>query len=154
MNRSKGKHKMKRCFPFLFLWLSISAHGALNKWVDAEGNVHYSDEPPPPNVNALTLTTPTALSGVPAQKTFTELELELKKAQKAKEEAAKTASQQKEDELAKQKNCAGAKANLKTFESNAQIAIYNDKGESTTMDSATRQQSIEETRKQISLYCN
>ena len=145
---------MKRCLPVLFLLLSVSAYGALNKWVDAEGNVHYSDEPPPPNVNAHTLVTPSAVSGVPVQKTFTELELDLKKAQKDREEVANTAALKKEEELVKQKNCAGAKANLKTFESSAQIATYNEKGESVNMDSATRQQSIEETRKQISLYCN
>ena len=59
---------MKRCLPIFLLLLSVNAHGALNKWVDAEGNIHYSDEPPPPNVKTQTLVAPVAASGVAAQK--------------------------------------------------------------------------------------
>ncbi len=145
---------MKRCLLVFLLLLSVSAHGALNKWVDAEGKVHYSDEPPPSNVKAQTLATPSEISGVPAQKTVAEREADRKKALKAKEEAAQKAVQQQERELAKQKNCESAKANLRTLESNARIATYNDKGESINMDAAARQQGIEEANKQISTYCN
>lgn len=102
---------MKRCLLVFLLLLSVSAHGALNKWVDAEGKVHYSDEPPPSNVKAQTLATPSEISGVPAQKTVAEREADRKKALKAKEEAAQKAVQQQERELAKQKNCESAKAN-------------------------------------------
>lgn len=145
---------MKRCLPIFLLLLSINAHAALNKWVDDEGTVHYSDQSPPPNVKAQTLTAPSAVSGAPAQKTIAEREEERKKTLKAREEAAQKAAQQQEKELAKQKNCEGAKANLKTFESNSPISTYNDKGESINMDAATRQKSLEETRKQISTFCN
>ena len=145
---------MKRCLPICLLLLSFSAYGALSKWVDADGKVHYSDEPPPVNVKAKKLTTPAAASGVPAQKTYAEREAEWRKAQKGKEEAAQKAAQQQENEFSKQKNCAGAKANLKTFESNSPITTYNDKGESVLMDDAARRQGIEEARKQISAYCN
>jgi hypothetical protein len=139
--------------PVLLL-LSISAHGALNKWVDAEGKVHYSDEAPPPNVKAQTLVAPSAASGVPAQKTVAEREAERKNALKAKEEAAQKAAQQQDNEVAKQKNCAGAKANLRTLESNAPIATYNDKGEKIIIDDTARKQGIEDANKQISTYCN
>jgi len=145
---------MKRCLPIILLLLSASAHGALNKWVDTEDNVHYSDEPPPTDVKAQKLTIPSAASGVPAQKTFVEREAERRKAIKAREEAAKTVTEEQESTLIKRKNCEGAKTNLRTFESNTPIATYNDKGESINMDAAARQQSAEEARKQISMYCN
>ena len=144
---------MKRFLPVCLLLLSFSAYAALTKWVDADGMVHYSDGPPPDNVKANPLTTPhDPVSGVP--KTYVEREAEWKKAQKAKKEAAQNASQQQEEALAKQKNCMGAKANLKAVENNPQIATYNDKGESIIMDDSARQQSIEEARKQISTFCN
>jgi hypothetical protein len=145
---------MKYCLLIFLLLLNVSAYGALNKWVGADGRVHYSDESPPSNVKAQTLATPSAVSGVPVQKTVVEREAERKKALKAKEEAAQKAAQKEKDELAKQKNCEGAKANLRTFGSNARITTYNDKGESINMDDATRQQGIEEANKQISTYCN
>ena len=134
--------------------LSISAHGALNKWVDAEGKIHYSDDLPPSNVKSQTLAIPSALSGVSTQKTIAEREAERKKALKTKEESAQKAAQQQESELTKQRNCEGAKANLRTLESNLPVQSINEKGEKSLMDSNARQQSIEEARKQISVNCN
>jgi hypothetical protein len=146
---------MKRYLSVCLLLLSFSAYGALTKWVDADGTVHYSDEPPPVNVKTKTLATPhDSASSVPAQKTFVEREAEWKKAQKAKEEATQKAAQQQENALAKQKNCEGARANLRALENSPLIATYNDKGESSYMDDSTRRQNIEEARKQISTYCN
>lgn len=145
---------MKRCLPVLLFLLSFNAHGTLNKWVDDEGKVHYSDQPPPPNVKAQILIAPAAGSGTPPQKSIAERESERKKALKAKEEAAQKAAQQQESDLAKQKNCEGAKSNLRTLESNSQIATYNDKGERINMDYASRQRSLEEASKQVSTFCN
>lgn len=145
---------MKRYLSVCLLLLSFSAYGALTKWVDADGKVHYSDGPPPDNIKTKTLSIPhDSVSGVPAQKTFVEREAERKKAQKAKEETSQKATQQQEEAVAKRKNCMGAKANLRALENSPKIATYNDKGESSLMDDSTRRQSIEEARKQISLYC-
>lgn len=144
---------MKRYLPVCLLLISFSAYGALTKWVDAEGKVHYSDEPPPDNVKKKALSVPHDPAGTP-QKTFVEREAELKKAQKAEGEAALKAAKQQEEALAKQKNCTGAKANLKILESSAPLATYDDKGERSLMDDATRKQNIEEARKQISTFCN
>ncbi len=146
---------MKRCLPIFLLLLNVSsAHGAVTKWVDSDNKVHYSDEQPPANIKAQTVSTPSAISGVPAQKTVAEREVERKKKLKAKEEASQKAAQQHEKELVKQKNCEGAKANLRTFESNTPLATYNDKGERGIMDATARQQGIEDANKQISTYCN
>lgn len=144
---------MKRYLPVCLLLLSFSASAALTKWVDDDGKVHYSDGPPPDNVKAKAIATPhDPVSGVP--KTFVEREAEMKKNQKAKEDAAKKAAQQQENALLKQKNCAAAKANLRALENSPQITIYNDKGEAANMDDKARQQGIEEARKQISTFCN
>lgn len=145
---------MKYCLPIFLLFLSVNAYGALNKWVDADGKVHYSDEPPPANVKAQTLIAPSAASGVSAQKSVAEREAERKKALKTKDEAAQKATQEQEKELAKRRNCEGVKGNLRTLESNAPIATYNDKGERNIIDDSVRQQNIEDARKQINEYCN
>ncbi len=146
---------MKRYLPICLLLFSFSAHGALTKWVDADGGVHYSDGPPPENIKAKALAIPhDSISGVPAAKTYVEREAEMKKARKAKEEADQKAFQQQENALARQKNCAMAKSNLKTYEGSLPITAYNDKGESINIDDAARLQYIEETRKQISIYCD
>lgn len=145
---------MKRCLPVCLLLLSLNAYGALTKWVDADGKIHYSDEPPPINVKAKKLSTPSPASGVPAQKTYAEQEAELRKTQKTKEEAEQKAAKQQEEALAKQKYCATLRASLTTLENSPSIATYNDKGERVIMDNAARQREIEEARRQISSNCN
>lgn len=145
---------MKRCLSFCLFLLSCSAHAGLTKWVDAEGKVHYSDEPPPANVNAKILATPKAASGVPAEKTYIEREAERKKTLKTKEEAEQKTAKQQEEAAARQKYCASLRSHLATLEKSSRIATYNEKGESVMMDDSTRQQQIEEARKQLSANCN
>jgi len=151
----------KRTIACLALLLfTCGAQGALVKWVDAKGKVHYSDQAPPPDVNAQVLVVPLSAkgmsgsaSGVSAQKSFVERETERKKELKAKEEAEQKSTQKQQSALTKQKNCTSAKANLKALESNSPLATYNESGESTPMDEATRRQNIEEAQKQINSYC-
>ena len=135
---------MKRYLPLCLLLFSFTTHGALTKWVDADGKVHYSDEKPPENVKAEVLNTPrNSASSEPPAETFVEREAGLKRAKKTKEEVS-----------SKQSNCEAAKANLKTLENSPQITIQNNKGETIIMDDSTRWKQIEETRKQISALCN
>lgn len=145
---------MKRYVPLCLLLLGFSAQGALNKWVDSQGNVHYSDEPPPENVKAGTLTVPPADSSVPPQKTFLEREEERQKAQKAKEEADQKASGQPDGEQARRAACDTLRANLSVLkDGSAGVVTTNDKGEQVVMDGAERQRRLAETQKQIAANC-
>lgn len=144
---------MKYFLAVFLLLLNASAYGELNKWVDAEGKIHYSDEAPPPDVKAQTLTAPSAASGALPQKSVAEREAEWNKAQKDKEKTAQKAAQQEESARIKQKNCEGVKANLNALISNSPISTYNDKGEPVRMDDTARQQKIAETREQVDTYC-
>lgn len=145
---------MKLFLSLCFFCLSINAYGALSKWVDSDGRVYYSDEPPPTNIKSQTLLVASPVSGVPTQKSVAEREMDLKKALKAKDEADAKAAQQQDQLLAKQKNCDSAKLNLRTFESSLPVQTINEKGERTLMDATSRQQGIEEAHKQISSYCD
>lgn len=142
---------MKHYSAILLLLVSVSAYGALNKWVDAEGNVHYSDVPPAPDVKTQTLTPPPSTG--PAPKSYIEREAEFKKVQKAREEAAKKEEQEQKDAAEQQKNCDKSKSSLRTLQSSARISSLNDKGEKIIMDDATRQQQIEEARKLVEQWC-
>ncbi|TXT21731.1 MAG: hypothetical protein FD134_2608 [Gallionellaceae bacterium] len=145
---------MKRCLPVFLLLLSFSAHGALTKWVDADGKVHYSDEPPPANVKAKTVVTPSAASGVPADKTYIERETERQKGLKIQDEAEQKAAKQQEEILAKQKRCSSLRANLFTYENSPRIATYNEKGEQVIVNDTARQQQLAEIRQRIAAECN
>ena len=150
---------MKYSLAIFLLLTSITSHAALNKLVDADGKVHYSDTAPS-DVKVKTLRSSAApdaitpVSGVAAPKSLAEREAEWKKSQKSKEEATQKAAREQEAALVKQKNCETARNNLATLENSPAIVTYSEKGERTLMDDAARKQSIEEARKLISSFCN
>jgi hypothetical protein len=150
---------MKHSLAICLLLTSMSSQAALNKWVDAEGKVHYSDSAPS-DVKVKTLKSSSApdaitpVSGVSAPKTLSEREADWKKSQKSKEEDAKKADQEKEAAVIKQKNCESARSNLAGYENSRSIIKYDSKGEPAYLDDAARNQTIENARKEVSKYCN
>ncbi len=148
---------MKYALTIAALLVSLNSYAGLHKWVDSEGKVHYSDEAPPADVKSESLRSApeeSAASGPAPAKTIYEQEAEMKKAKKAKEEAAQKAAKQEEEAKAKRQNCEQARTQLQTLQNSPRIAVYNEAGERTIMDDATRQQRIDDAQKAVSQYCN
>jgi len=153
-------------YLILFL-LMISANGfcAVNKWVDSDGNVHYSDQPPPPETKAKVLRSKSsvddsegasdlATANAPAApKTFAEKEAELKKAQKAKQEAADKAAKEQAKADANKAACATAQQSLRTLQEGIRMVEVGANGERSYMDDTQRQQRIDRVQQDISTYC-
>ncbi|HQS59403.1 MAG: hypothetical protein B7Y56_15440 [Gallionellales bacterium 35-53-114] len=150
---------MKYCLAIVLLIGSFSAHAALNKWVDADGKVHYSDSPPA-DVKVQKLRGSSApedsaaSSGVPAQKSIAEREAEWKKSQKTRDEAEQKVAREKEAEQIKQKNCDSARSTLAAYEKSPRMVQYDAKGEPSYLDDTARTQKIDEARKAVSSFCN
>lgn len=148
---------MKKFLLILLMLVSTNTFAALSKWVDADGKVHYSDQPPPPNVKAKTLrvTSDTAApaSAPAAPKTIAEREAELRKAQQAKKEAAGKAAQEQARVEAEKSACATAQQNLRTLQEGMRIMEVDAKGERSYLDDEQRQQRIAKARQDISAYC-
>ncbi len=144
---------MKYFLPVCLLLLSAGAHAALNKWVDANGQVHYSDAPPPTGANAQAVPVPAAASGIPEQKSIAEREMDLKKMQQSEQEATQKEAKQREKQQANQDICNQLRARLSTLEAGGRIVSYNEKGEAVFLDDAMLQQRLEETRNRISEEC-
>jgi hypothetical protein len=149
---------MKRSLPIFLLLFSLGSHAELNKWVDANGKVHYSDEPPPENAKVQTMRLPHSqeapASAPPARKSIFEQEADVKKEQKAKEEAAQKAAKEQEAAQTKQRNCDQARAQLATLQNSPRITTYDANGERTIMDDNARQQAISDTQTLVGKYCN
>ena len=156
---------MKKYLFILLMLSSANAAADLSKWVDANGNVQYSDQPPPANVKAKTLhstsNTPalTSASGVaassapPAGKTLAEREAELKKAQKAKKDAADKAAQEQARKDADNANCEASKQNLRTLQEGIRMVEINANGERSYISDEQRQQRIAKAQQNISTFC-
>lgn len=159
---------MKNHLLVLLLLFSVNAFAALNKWVDADGKVHYSDQEPPANVQAKKLRTGSTqapdVGGVAVQsakagsapvaaKTYVEREAELKKAQLAKKEAEAKAAQQQAAAEAKAANCAAAQQNLRTLQTIPRISEIDENGERIFVSDEQRQQRIEKAQQTVSSVC-
>jgi len=151
--------KLKHLIAIFLLFNCINTNAALNKWVDTDGKVHYSDTAPA-DVKVKTLKSPSVentvvqTSGVPSQKTLAEREVEWQKSQKMKEESAKKVAQEQEVAAVKQKNCDGARSNLAAYENSGRMVQYDAKGEKSFLDEAARAKKLEDARKAVSNYCN
>lgn len=150
---------MKKILLTLLVLASTNASAGLSKWVDADGKVHYSDQPPPPNVKAETLRIPSAsaapdpASAPAAPKTIAEREAELKKAQQAKKEAADKAAQEQARIEAEKADCAAAQQNLRTLQDGMRMFEFDAKGERSYLDDEQRRQRIEKAQQDINAYC-
>jgi len=157
---------MKYFMAILLALSSFGTYAGLTKWVDSEGVVHYTDGPPPANVKSESVRTSTSTSSSvaapagasapapAAPKSIYEKAADLKKEQKAKDEAAQKAAQEKAQADAKLKNCEDARSQLQMLQNVPRVAVYNDKGEPTFLDDAARQQRISEAQDAISKSCN
>ena len=150
------QYKLAACL----LLLSLNSYAALNKWVDAEGKIHYSDSAPSDVKVEKLRTTTTPNSGgsqdslTSEPKSLAERDAEWKKAQKAKEEAASKQAKESEAAQAKQKNCESARSNLSTYQNSPRLATYDANGERKILDDAERAKGLDEANKAVSTFCN
>jgi hypothetical protein len=137
---------------------SLDAQAGLNKWVDAQGNVHYSDTPPQ---NVKTQSVPniagTGQAAAPAtysSKSYAEREAELKKSKQEKTEASEKKAQQEAQAEERKQNCVAAQNNLRMLEEGTRIMTYDANGEKTYLDDAAREQRVSDSRKAVANNCN
>jgi hypothetical protein len=111
---------------------STAAFGQLYKWVDKDGKVHYSDQPPPAQQSKqLNLNTGVAS---PPTRSAIERDKEIEKGRVEAREKSKVASEKERKSEIDQGNCKAARAYLKTVESGVRVSTVDDKGEQVILD--------------------
>ena len=150
--------------------VSAPAGADTYKWTDAEGKIHYTDQPPPANakelgtLNSRKPSAPTtsesppagdngATATAPGPKTPIEQEAEFRKRQveTAEREAAE---KKKADEAAtKKKNCEQAQGQLKMLQAGGRITLPGPQGEREYMSDAQIGQEIERGKKTVNDWC-
>lgn len=156
---------MKNCLLIVLILFTGHAYAGVNKWLDENNHVHYSDQPPPANAKARKLV-PVADPGTPAEsdtavesgdadapKTYMEREAEWRKAQKAKQDAAEKAAQEQTKLDANKKNCVDAEHRLKVLQSGIRITDIDDKGERYFLSDEQLQQRVSKVTADVESYC-
>jgi hypothetical protein len=111
---------------------SSGALAQLYKWVDKDGRVTYSDQPPPAQ-QSKQLNLGTGPHG-PAQRSAVELDKELEKSRLEAKEKAKLAENAAKKKQLDEENCNRAKAYLQTVTYGGRIATIDAKGEPALLD--------------------
>jgi hypothetical protein len=142
------------------------------KWTDAEGKVHYSDQPPPASVKDSKTVMPRKRSShsgpmpaegkpaegksaaaAPAPKTTQELDAEFKERQvKAAEKEAEDRKKAAENED-KKRNCDQARANVARLQAGGRIARANASGETEYLDDQQIAEELASARKVQDSWC-
>ena len=119
--------------------LAPPAQGALYKWVDANGRVVYSDQPPTGDVKVEAISGPPPPSNPNAPQDLANKQLESKKQQAEAAANAKKAMQQRADLEKRTDACKEARAEVSRMAAD-QVLIYsiNEKGEQVFMNDADR----------------
>ncbi len=147
---------MSKILLIIFMLASTDALADINKWVDAQGQVHYSDQPPPPSVQPRTLRTDSADaagSGIAETDTVAERTAKSKRAELEKQAAAKITEQKLASEKALKVNCENAQQNLRTLQSGVRMVEIGANGEQSYINDAQRQQRIAKAQQDISVNC-
>ena len=144
--------------------LAMPALAETYKWTDAEGKVHYSDQPPPPNVKksgtvkpgspAASTAAPEA-AGAPAAAPKSTAEQDAEFNRRRVEAAEREAAEKKAAETAaeKKRNCALAKAELARVQSGGRIARVNEKGEPVYLNDSEIGQETARAKQTVDSWC-
>ncbi len=150
-------------------WLVAAPAAAQTyKWTDAEGKVHYSDQPPPanakeqatikprkPSTSAPTAAPVATEKGAPAAKakTYVEQEADFKKRQVEAAEREAADKKKVAEAAEKKQNCEQARAQLKSLQSGGRITRNSAQGEREYLNDAEIAQEIERGKKSVDSWC-
>lgn len=151
--------RMRNTVPLLLLFLiAAPAFGQINKWIDEQGQVHYSDQPPPPALRKQSeqLDIKNRPAGAPSAqpKSTAEKELDFRKRQaEATQDQAKK-DKEAADAKAKQENCDKARSNLRSLQDGGKSYSVNAQGERVYLDDKGREEAIRDAQKEIDNWCS
>ena len=134
---------------------AMNAAAQLYSWKDADGKVHYSDQPPAGKTPARKLAPPPAPSADPAavRRDLAEKDMEWRKRQKEAQELSGKAEQDKADASERRSQCERAQGNLRAIESGQARYTTSSTGERVALDGAVREAELAAARKTVDSWC-
>jgi hypothetical protein len=150
-----GKIALMLLAPCVALILSTAQASGIYKWVDEQGNVHYSQDPQGQAAEELKLKIPKSSGGdsSSAQGDHQDAQSADKASSgdaQAKAEKQAAAEDQKE---AKAKNCQISMKRLATITAGGRLYEVNEKGQRLYWDDDTRKAKLEEAQKNVDEWC-
>ena len=140
---------------------AVGAGGTIYKWTDKEGNVHFTDCPPPPGCKAEAV----LVQPEPSEQQIRRARENLDKLLAEQQESAAARAQERLElerqkvaalqvAVARKRACVMAQQNLESLLMNRPVYYINEKGERVFLDDAAHKAEIEHQRQLIRDNCN
>ena len=133
------QHKSSIAIGILLALPFIATAQTMYKWVDQNGRVTYSDQPPVGTVRSKETITVPAPTPSSASRQLNAQEAQFKKRQDDAQKAQALAAKKEETERQKADNCARARGELRGLRDNAPIARLTENGERVLLDAGARE---------------
>jgi hypothetical protein len=138
------------------LALAAHAHAELYKWTDAQGKVHYTDQPPTLNSQPIKHSTAgQAETTSQATQSLDTKDQAYQKRRKEAEDARAKADKAAEQARIARENCDKARTNLSNLQNANTSRVYttNAAGQRVYMDDSARARALAESQKNVSEFC-
>lgn len=134
--------------------LATHAQAELYKWTDGQGKVHYSDQPPTVNAQAIkSQSAGQAEITSEAKKSLDAKDQDYQKRKKDAEESRAKAEAEAEKERVQRENCEKARKNLSVLQNTPRVYSTNAAGQRIYMDEAARASAQANSQKAVFVFC-
>jgi hypothetical protein len=142
------------CLALATLLITFTAHAQIYKWVDENGQTHYSQQPPVTGeAQQIDVPPPPPVDPEAAQQEVDELIEQQEAAEQAEQEAREQAQQEAEQQAIREENCRIARQNLEQYQNNPGRRVVDEEGNVTRLREEDRQQKMQEFQQQIDEFC-
>lgn len=137
----------------LSFFVAGNCYAAMYKWVDEEGNTHYSEKPPAGDVEVKTIKPPPKVDSDSAVKAVEERKEEEVKQKEAESKTAEEQAKKQQDAALMKQNCETARKNLESITANPRVYSTDEQGNRVRLGEDQRQAKIEAAKKDIAEFC-
>ncbi len=138
---------------FATLSLSLPAHAQVYRWVDEEGNVHFTDQPPP-GKNAEHVEVKVTKSDVSNQQIAEQRREQLKALESSRKELAKSRATTAADKRDRKQKCAAARERSDHLAWQRKIHEVDAQGNKTYLSDADEDRVKQEARDAVTELCD
>lgn len=139
---------------FIFFLFSVTAYADVYKWVDENGQTHYTQQAPTEQKAELLKTPPPPAFNSADQQRVDELIKQQQADRQANLEQKQQQQQTAEQQAIKQQNCETAKRNLQLYQDNPGRRVVDAEGNVSRLKEEDRQQGISDFQRQVEEFCN
>lgn len=139
------------CF-LLLAGFGQHSFAAMYKWVDEDGNTHYTQSPPPPGITGKEMKPPPKVDSDKAIESLDEREKMLNKMDKDRNKKKEEMEKAEKDKETDRRLCEQAKARLASYQ-RPRVTIADKDGTRRRAGEEERQAELAKSREQVNKYC-